>query len=246
MSSNHDIQAAPYEHKRFLLRLSEKLNREDCKRIVYLEDLPRELEEKASWEVLAQLEIRGKTTTHELTRILTHINRPDAAKKVKELMAKTRKAPLTGKDSGSSVLKLDDSLNLTLKNCGVLREQMDYLISAANTGGKIRIAELISEARENLINQVQRKLRIASTLLSSENQENECGSAESGSSSPTSSPESSLTVKSPELPVPQSPMRPRAGLMFNDSDLKKAAEKLKPATHQRGKCFSDPHICQVV
>ena len=216
MASNHDIQAAPYEHKRFLLQLSEKLNREDSKRIVYLEDLPKELEERAPWEVLAQLEVRGKTTTDKLIRILKDINRPDAAKKVKELMAKTRKAPLTRKDSGSSVLKLEDSLKLALKNCEVLCEQMDYLIRVVEIGGKIKIKELISEAKENCVKRVERKLKVASTLLSSTNQENEYGSVELASSSPTSSLESSLNLKSPELPVPQSPMRPRAGLMFNN------------------------------
>ena len=237
---------ALYEHKRFLLQVSEMLTKKDSNKIVYLEELPKELEEKAPWEVLAQLEVRGKSTTDELTRILRDINRPDAAKKVKELMAKARKAPLTKKNSGSSSLKLEDSSNLTLKNSEVLREQMDYLICAAKTGGKIRIAELISEAKESLINQVQRKLKIASKLP-----ENECGSVGLGSTSPSSSPESSLTVtvKSPDLSVPQSPMHPHAGLMFNDSDLKKAAEKLKPAKRQRGKCFTvfdNSYTCQFV
>ena len=235
MTSNHDTST---DHKRFLLQLSDRLNKDDSKKIVFLEGLPKGLEDKETWEVLAHLEVLGKTATDELTRILKDIKRPEVAKWVKDTVTKNRKTtPLTKKNSG---LKLGESLSLTLKHCEVLQEQLEYLKLAASTTGKKRIEELISEAKGKLTDNVHRKLKVAHGLLASESQETENSKVGlSATSSPPSSPtESSLTVKIPEIVVPKSPMRQRTHLMFNDSDLRKAAERLKPAKHKKGEYFS--------
>ena len=90
-----------------MLQLSELLNEDDSKKIVFMEGLPKMLEEKSPWEVLAHLEVQGKTTVEELTTILKAINRHDAAKKAKELIGKPHRRK---KDSGYKALMLEDSL----------------------------------------------------------------------------------------------------------------------------------------
>ena len=44
--------------------------------------------------------------------------------------------PIMREDSGSAVLKLEESLTLAIKNSKVLVEQLEYLILAADKGGK--------------------------------------------------------------------------------------------------------------
>ena len=63
-----------FEHRKALLQLGELLSDDDSKKIVFVENLPRSLEEKSPWEILAHLEVQGKTTVEELTRILKAIN----------------------------------------------------------------------------------------------------------------------------------------------------------------------------
>ena len=233
---------ATYEQRRLLLQLSDHLTTKDSKKIVYLEELPKQLEDKEPWEVLAQLQVRGKATSDELVRILKVIGRDDVAKKAKEL-SKSKKTTVTRKHSGPSALKLDESVQLTLRNCDVLIEQMGYLEVAAEKGGKKRIQEVVAEANTKLQDHVQRKLKYVSGLLSSESRtDNEVKApvvvtvnSSNGSSSPPSSPESSLTT--PEWSVPRSPTHPRA--VINTSELKKVAERLKsPSVHgTRGECM---------
>ena len=229
MSANLDLQArASYEHRKVLLQLSDNLSNKDCRKIVYLEGLSKELlGENNYWDplnVLLHLEMRGKTTPEELIRILNDINRQDVAK----LIAKTKKNPLTRKNSGAAPPKLEDSLNLTMKNCEVLLEQTEVLIKLAASKGNKRIEEVVSEAKTNLTDGVQHKLKYAFRLFSSQSQSEHCGNF-SNSSPPGPSPESSLTSKvspSQSADLPSSPVH--QCLPINKSDLKRAVGKLKP------------------
>ena len=110
---------------------------------------------------------------------------------------------------------LKESLQLAEKHCKVLVEQVDYLKFAANIGGNKRIEEMASEAKENLKSQVQKKLRYASVLFSSQTDSTD-------SSSPTSSLEGSASDRSPDS---SSPVLIRSRITA--SELKEAAEKLK-------------------
>jgi hypothetical protein len=213
-----------FEHRKALLQLGGLLSDNDSKKIVFLEGLPKMLEEKTSWEVLAHLEVQGKTTVEELTRILKAIDRQDVAKKAKELIGKRRKAT----DSGCKALMLRDTLQLATKYCKILVDQVDYLKFAANKDGNKRIEEKASEAKENLINQVQIKLRYASALFSSQTEVSACDSADS-----TSSLENSPTDRSPDSSPPSIVCS-----HFTVSELKEAAEKLK---QQKGKYFCRDH-----
>ena len=204
-----------FEHRKALLQLGELLSDDDSNKIVFVESLPRSLEEKSPWEVLAHLEVQGKTTVEELTRILKAINRHDVAKKAKELIGKLYRRK--NKDPGCKALMLKDSLQLAVKHCKILVEQVDYLKFAANKDGNKRIEEMASEAKGNLISQVQHKLRYASALFSSQN---ECSAVDSGDSSSPESPDSSPHA-----------IRNR----ITDSELKKAAKKLRKTTLRRGK-----------
>jgi hypothetical protein len=209
-----------FEHRKALLQLGELLSDNDSKKIVFLEGLPKMLEEKTSWEVLAHLEVQGKTTVEELTRILKAIDRQDVAKKAKELIGKRRK-------TGCKALMLRDTLQLATKHCKILVDQIDYLKFAANKEGNKRIEEKASEAKENLISQVQIKLRYASGLFSSQTEVSTSDSADS--SPPISSLENSPTDRSPDS-SPPSIVRSRV----TASELKEVAEKLKK---QKGKYF---------
>ena len=142
-----------FEHRKALLQLGDLLSDDDSKKIVFVEGLPKALEEKSPWEVLAHLEVQGKTTGEELTRILKAINRHDAAEKAKELIGKPHRRK---KDPEYKALMLKESLQLAEKHCKVLVEQVDYLKFAANIGGNKRIEEMASEAKENLKSQVQK------------------------------------------------------------------------------------------
>ena len=205
-----------FEHRKALLQLGELLSDDDSKKIVFVENLPRSLEEKSPWEILAHLEVQGKTTVKELTRILKAISRHDVAKKAKELIGKLHQRK---EDPGCKALVLKDSLYLAVKHCKVLVEQVDYLKLAANKEGNKRIEQIATEAEGNLRSQVQIKLKYASALFSSQTEISTGDSADS--SSPTSSLENSITDKSPD----SSPHINHSHITA--SELKKAAEKLK-------------------
>ena len=225
---SHDQAQAGFKHKQFLLQLSEKLTQDESNKIVYLEDLPKQLVDKSPWEVFAHLEMLGKTSTEELTRILKAIKKFDIAKKLKE--AKPRRNP-PRKDSGSSALKLEESLTLAIKNCEILLEQLEYLKIGASKVGKKRMEEVVSEAKANLNGQVHRKLKYISGLLASESQDIEQCTYPTVNSSPPSSPENSLTsLRSPDSPP--SPVR-LVGAAINESELRRVHENLK-SSRQRG------------
>ena len=214
-----------FERRKALLQLGELLSDNESKKIVFLLGLPKALEEKAPWEVLAHLEAQEKATVEELTKILKAINRQDAAKKAKELIGKNSRKKTT--ESGSKGLMLRDSLQLATKHCKILVDQVDYLTVAANKVGNKRIEQMASEAKENLISQVQKKLRYASALFNSQTDISVSDSAES--SSPMSSLEGSLTDRS----LDSSP--PLVRSRITASELKEAAEKLK---QRKGKMIS--------
>ena len=150
-----------------------------------------------------------------------------------------KKNPLTRKSSGPSALKLEDTVSITVKNCEVLLEQVDYLLKHAASKGNKRIEEVVSIAKKNLTDVVQRKLKYASGLLSSQSQNEHCSTA-SNVSSPGSSPESSLTSNT-NRSDPTSCGQQR--LQINDGELKRAAEKLKPPSVaiQRGEDYRKCH-----
>ena len=210
-----------FESRKALLQLGGLLSDNDSKKIVFLLGFPKALEEKTPWEVLAHLEEQGKATVEELTTILKAINRQDVAKKAKESIGKLNRRKTT--DSGSKALMLRDSLQLATKHCKILVEQVDYLKVTANKDGNKRIEQMASEAKENLINQVQSKLRYASALF-----QTEVGASDSAdSSSPTSSLEGSPTDRSPVSSPPSIARNP-----ITANQLKEAAENLKK---QKGK-----------
>ena len=206
-----------FERRKALLHLGGLLSDNDSKQIVFLLGLPKALEEKTPWEVLAHLEGQGKASVEELTTILNAIDRQDAAKKAKELIGKKNRKKTT--DSGSKALMLRDSLQLAMKHCKILVDQVDYLKVAANKDGNKRIEQIASEAKENLISQVQKKLQYALALF-------QIASDSADSSSPPSSNEGSPTDRSPV----SSPPSIRNRITVNE--LKEAAENLKK---QKGK-----------
>lgn len=195
-----------FEHRKALLQLGELLSDDDSKKIVFIECLPRSLEEKSPWEVLSHLEVEGKTTVEHLTRILKAINRQDVAKKAKESIGKLRRKK---KDPGCKAVMLKDSLQLAMKHCKILVDQVDYLIFAANKDGNRRIEQMASEAKEKLTSEVQIKLRYASGLFSFQNETDSSDSADNSS------------LESPDF----SPHLVRS--CITASELKEAAEKLK-------------------
>ena len=222
-----DSQTLNFEHRKALLQLGGLLSDNDSKKIIFLLGLPKSLDEKTPWEVLAHLEGQGKATAEELTRILKAIDRQDAAKKAKELIGKLNSRRKTT-DSGCKVLMLRDSLQLATKQCKILVDQVDYLKVAANKDGNKRIEQMASEAKENLISQVQIKLRYALALFNSQTEVSISDSMES--SSPTSSREGSPTDRSP---VSSPPSIVRSHITANE--LKEAAENLKK---QKGKIIN--------
>ena len=118
----------------------------------------------------------------------------------------------------AKALMLRDSLQLATKYCKILVEQVDYLKVAANKDGNKRIEQIASEAKENLLSQVQKKLRYASALFNSQIDISASDSASTG----TSSLEGSPTDRSPVSSLP-SIVRSR----ITANELKEAAENLK-------------------
>ena len=62
------------------------------------------------------------------------------------------------KDLEYKVLTLKNTLELVVKYCKVLVEQVDYLEYAINKDGNKRIEQIASEAKENLVGQVKSKI----------------------------------------------------------------------------------------
>ena len=91
---------------------------------------------------------------------------------------------------------------------------------------------MASEAKENLLSQVQIKLRYALALFNSQTDINASNSADS--SSPTSSLEGSPTDRSP---VSSPPFTVRSHITA--SELKVAAEKLKKGTYAMANLYTD-------
>ncbi|MCG8620683.1 MAG: hypothetical protein MJE68_01610, partial [Proteobacteria bacterium] len=174
--------------------------------------------EKTPWEVLAHLEGQGKATVEKLTTILNAIGRQDIAKKAKELIGKNYSRKKSA-NSGSKTMMLRDSLQLATKHCKILVDQVDYLKVAAAKEGNKRIEQMASEAKENLISQVQKKLQYALALF-------QTASDSADSSSPPSSNEGSPTDRSPVSSPPSFRNRITA------NELKEAAKNLKK---QKGK-----------
>lgn len=237
---NLDSQVpASYEHRKLLSQLSDMLSETELAKIVFYEALPKGLlgdENKYPdpLDIMMHLQMQGKTTPEELTRILSDINRQDLVK----LVAKSTENPLTRKSSGPSSPKLEDTFNLTVKCSDFLLEHVELLLKHAASKDK-RIEDMVSEAKTNLI-VVQRKLKYASGfLLSSQYQNEHCGNV-GNPSSHGSSPESSLTLNVHQSdPSGCGHQHPQ----INDGKLKRAFEKLKPpgvAPH-RGE---DYNICK--
>ena len=226
-----DPQArASYEHRKLLLQLSNKLSKDDSKNIVYLEVLPQELNDIPDpLKVLTHLELRGKTTPKELIRILSSIGRQDAAK----FIAKSKKTSQTRKRSGTVAPRLasspvEDTLTLIMKNCEVLLEHIEFLLTHAVSKGNKRIEEVVSEAKRNLTDVVQRKLKYAASflILNSKSQSELCD------------------YMSPSDGPPFSPMH--QGPLISVSDLKRSYEKLQPqgVVIQKGKdCNHCNSVC---
>ena len=226
MSSLDAQKFAAYEHRKFLSQLSDKLSKTELRKIVFHEELPKGLldgENKSPdpLDVMMHLQMQEKATPEELSRILSDINRQDLVK----LVAKSaKKNPLTRKNSGPSSPKLEDTLSVTIKSSDLLLEQLELLSKHAASKGNKRIEEVVLIAKTNLTDVVQRKLKYASGLLSSQGQSEHCGSASYNTSPPGSSPENNLTLKA----RPSDPGHQHPQITFNDVELKRAVENLKP------------------
>ena len=155
MASDHQTKAA-YEYKRLLVQLSDNLTKEDCKKILFLEGLPKKLKTKAPLEVLTHLEALGKTP-EDLIRLFRDINRHDVAKLVEDSAVRTEKTPVVRDDS-----TLDVGLTLAVRQCELLEEQLDHWeLMAKKTGEKTR-EKIISDAKAHLKNHVHPMLSVPS------------------------------------------------------------------------------------
>ena len=112
------------QNKWLLVKLSDKLTREDCEKVVYLQNLPKKLEGKSSLKVLTQLVARGKTI-EDIIEILKDINRHDVAKEAEELhvLGRSQESPSDRKDSNLEA-KGDPSLAVKLDD-----QQLHYICS---------------------------------------------------------------------------------------------------------------------
>ena len=245
--SDSQVRAA-YEYRAFLLQVSEKLSQEDSKKIVFLEDLPIDLESKPPLAVLTQLEMRGKLSAskpEDLARILKKIGRYDLAKNVRDFAKQQRKGgtalsdPLQGLDHAA--MKLRANLQVTLLQCGILLEQVENLREEAEEAGFKRVEEVVADARSLVSYGLQRKLYYASGLISQESREQAAcgGRRESGTPSPPNSPPSSFAEFDVSPLVPAQPPQHAPGCVrlphtVNDSELKAAVGNLKSQS-TRGK-----------
>lgn len=111
-------------HKRLLVKLSDKLTREDREKIVFLQNLPKKLEGKSPLKVLTQLVARGKTI-EDIIEILKDINRYDVAKEAEELHILERSQESLS-DRKDSRLEAKGDLALAVK---LDDQQLDYMCS---------------------------------------------------------------------------------------------------------------------
>lgn len=139
---------AAYDNKRLLVKLSDKLTREDSEKIVYLQNLPKKLEGKSPLKVLTQLEARGKTI-EDIIEILKDINRHDVAREAEELhmLGRRQDSPSDGKYSRleaegdpASAVKLEDHLEHQLEHL-LLKE----MISGAKAYLKDRMCSVLKD-----------------------------------------------------------------------------------------------------
>ena len=164
---------AAYEYRGFLLQVAEGLTQDDCRKIVYLEELPLELEHKPALNVLIQLEMHGRLSASrpdDLAKLLKRISRHDLAKKVREFIKQQRKgralSPLQRLDHPA--VKLSASLEVTLLQCKILLEQVDNLKEEAEEMCYKRVEEVVADAQAIISEQVQRKFMYASKLIAQE------------------------------------------------------------------------------
>ena len=244
-----DSQArTAYEYRAFLLQVSEGLTQEDCQKIVFLEELPPELEGKPPLNVLIQLEMHGKLSASrpdDLAKLLKRIPRHDLAKKVREFVKQQRKgraalSPLQRIDH--SALKLSASLEVTLLQCKILLEQVENLREEAEEAGYKRVEEVVADAQAMISEHVKRKFLYASKLIPQEAEGREqaiCSDRDRRGSTPSSpdSPLSSLEFDTspPQFPPqPLQPLQPVGGIrlpMATHTDMH--ASELKAAVENR-------------
>ena len=223
-----DSQArAAYEYRSFLLQLSESLSQEDSRKIVFLEQLPPELENKPPLNVLIKLEMHGKLSADDLAKLLKRISRHDLAKKVREFVKQQRKgrtlSPLQRFDHPA--VKLSASLEVTLLQCKILLEQVENLKEEAEEACYKRVEEVVADAQAIISEHVQRKFMYASKLISQEAEQTICSDRDRRGSTP-SSPDSPLTSlefeASPAPLLPPQPLQPVGGIrlpMASHSDM---------------------------
>ena len=171
-----DSQArTAYEYGAFLLQVSEHLSQDDCRRIVFLEELPCELEHKPPLNVLIQLEMHGKLSASrpdDLVKLLKRIARYDLAKKVQEFIKQQQKqrvvlSPLQRLDHPAE--KLSSSLEMTLLQCKILLEQVENLKEEEEEEVCYkRVEEVVADAQTMIPEHIQRKFLYASKLISQE------------------------------------------------------------------------------
>lgn len=207
---------AAYEYRAFLLQVSEGLTQDDCQRIVFLEELPHELEHKPPLNVLIQLEMHGKISASkpdDLAKLLKRISRHDLAKKVRDFVKQQRKgrtlSPLQRLDHPA--VKLSASLEVTLLQCKILLEQVENLKEEAEEACCKRVEEVVADAQAMISEHIQRKFLYASKLISQEAESREqpvCSDRDRRGSTPPSpdSPLSSLEFE----PSPAPPFQPQS------------------------------------
>ena len=178
-----DSQArAAYEYRALLLQVSEGLTQNDCEKIVFLEELPRELlhelpydlEHKTPLNVLAQLEMHGKLSASrldDLVKLLKTIARYDLAKKVHKFIKQQQKqrvvlSPLQRLDHLAE--KHNSSLEMILLQCKILLEQIENMKEETEEACYKRVEEVVAGAQAVVSKYFQRKFLYASKLTSQE------------------------------------------------------------------------------
>ena len=233
-----DSQA--YEYRAFLLQISDKLSQEDSKKIVFLEDLPVELESKAypPLAVLTQLEMRGKASASrpdDLAKILKKIERHDLAKKVKDFAKQQKKGRTTAATElqrlDHATMKLSANFQVTLLQCEILLHQVENLREEAEKAGYRRVEEVVAEAHAVIAEKFQRKLLYASKLIQEEQGFYREQSGESNPPSPDSQLSSLDFEAESTSPTPAPSSQPAGSVRLphtiNTSELRAAAGNLR-------------------
>ena len=171
------------EFRYMLLHIAEWLKPEECKGIVYVENLPLSYNAKTALEVLARLEANGEYSPLNpdgLLKLLTRLNRSDLARKVKEykassLFKKTQKEEKRKKDHKTHdheakvtpfVKKLDVKISSPSSNPhSMLREA--YAITLTHTALLLQQVELLRKAIDaDTVEAVPKKLQLDPTYQS--------------------------------------------------------------------------------